>query len=163
MKPDATLEENEQIVKKNMLNWINEHLLFSDFITHINNIKTFPDLVKDGIDYYSQEDLEKAEDSFIQAIVLDANHELPYYYLGLIHYSRKDYSLAEYYYQSALMLGSDPSLIYFALGLNAFADDRLEEAGSYLKEARDTDPETYNVKTDDLLNRIQTMNLDTGS
>jgi len=159
IKADATLEENEQAVKKSMLTWVNEHLLVSDFISYINNMKTFPELVKAGVESYSQGNYDDAEEIFIQAVVLDANHNLPYYYLGLIHYARKDYSLAEYYYQSALMLGSDPALIYFALGLNAFADGRMEEAGSYLKEARTADPDTYLDKTEDLLLRIENMSV----
>jgi len=163
LKKDASLEENEQILKKYILTWTNEHLLFSDYISFINSMKTFPELVRDGISFYSQEDFESAENTFIQALVLNANHELPYYYLGLIHYKRKDYSLAEYYYQSALMLGSDPALIYYALGLNAFADDRLNEAESYLIEASTASPEVYGEKTKDILERIKTLKVDNSS
>jgi tetratricopeptide (TPR) repeat protein len=159
IRDGASLEENEQAVKKTILNWVNENLLFSDFISFINSMKTFPEMVKAGVEAYSNANYDEAEELFIQAVVLDANHNLPYYYLGLIHYARKDYSLAEYYYQSALMLGTDPALIYFALGLNAFADGRIEDAGSYLKEARAADPDTYLEKTEDLLLRIENMSI----
>lgn len=151
---EASLQENLANVRAKALQWTNEFLFASDYSDFIASIKTFPDLVGDGIDAYEEGNFTEAENAFVKAIALKGNHHIPYYYLGLIHYSRKDYSLAEYYYQSALMLGAEPSLVYYALGVNAFSDNRPEDARDYLAQARERDPDAYRDKVSSLMERI---------
>lgn len=154
LEPDATENENEQYIYANTFNWVNEYLLYTDFTTYISSIKTFPDVVREGVDLYTLGNYDDAEKAFIKAISLDGSHYIPYYYLGLIHYAQKDYSLAEYYYQSSLMLGANQALVYYALGVNAFADNRFDDAEGYLEEAVGIDPDTYESKTEMLFERI---------
>lgn len=154
LEPNASENENEQYIYAKTFNWVNEYLLYTDFTTYLSSVKTFPDVVQEGVDLYTLGNYEDAEKAFIKAISLDGSHYIPYYYLGLIHYTEKDYSLAEYYYQSALMLGADQALVYYALGINAFADNRYEDAESYLMEAVDIDADTYTSKTEGLFERI---------
>ena len=154
LEPDASLQENIAALRAEALGWTNEFLLASDYTDFIASIKTFPDLVRDGIEAYEGKNYTEAEDAFVKAIALNGNHHIPYYYLGLIHYSRKDYSLAEYYYQSSLMLGAEPSLIYYALGVNAFSDSRLDDARDYLAQAQERNPEAYREKVLSLMERI---------
>ena len=157
LKPDATVAENQNSIQAQATAWVNEYLLYTDFTDFITSIKTFPDVVREGVELYALGNYEDAEKSFIRAISLDGSHYIPYYYLGLIHYAKEDYSLADYYYQSSLMLGADEALVYYALGINSFADDRLEDAESYLIEAADMNPESYGEKTDRILARIDDM------
>jgi tetratricopeptide (TPR) repeat protein len=154
LEQDATENENEQYIYAKTFNWVNEYLLYTDFTTYISSIKTFPDVVKEGVDLYTLGNYDDAEKAFIKAISLDGSHYIPYYYLGLIHYTEKDYSLAEYYYQSSLMLGANQALVYYALGVNAFADSRYNDAENYLMEAVDMDSATYASKTEGLFERI---------
>jgi tetratricopeptide (TPR) repeat protein len=154
LETEASLEENLDEVRARALQWTDEYLLASDYADFIASIKTFPDLVRDGIDAYEGERYTEAEDAFVKAIALNGNHHIPYYYLGLINYSRGDYSLAEYYYQSSLMLGAEPALIYYALGVNAFSDNRFDDARDYLAQARERDPNAYRKKVSSLLERI---------
>ena len=133
-------------------------MLVNDFKEFILSMKTFPELVQQGIDLYSAGEYDEAEDVLLEAILLDGSHYLPYYYLGLIHYAQKDYSLAEYYYQSALMLGGDNALIQYALGVNSFADSRYEEAENYLMEAKRLSEDKYGEKVATLLERIEEVN-----
>jgi tetratricopeptide (TPR) repeat protein len=99
--------------------------------------------------------LEKAKQSFSQALERDTTNYIPYYYLGLINYSQKDYLTADTYYNKALELGAPTALIYYALGVNAFADNNYEQAVSHLKEAEKLDPDNYKEKVDELLQRIK--------
>jgi tetratricopeptide (TPR) repeat protein len=155
LKNDGTLKENEMKVQSKAFDWVNEYLLYTDFTNYIASIKTFPDIVREGVDLYTLGNYEDAEKAFIRAISLDGSHYIPYYYLGLIHYAQEDYSLVEYYYQSSLMLGADSALVYYALGVNAFADDRFEDSKSYLREASRLKPTAYSKKTDRILQRIE--------
>lgn len=154
LQETASENENEQYVYNEAFSWVNEYLLYTDFTTYLTSIKTFPDVVQEGVDLYTLGNYDDAEKAFIKAISLDGSHFIPYYYLGLIHYTKKDYSLAEYYYQSALMLGADQALVYYALGINAFADTRYEDAESYLTQAVELDPDTYGEKTESIFERI---------
>lgn len=154
LQPEASMAENISAIGERTFNWVNGFLLFNDFKNYILSLKTFPELVRSGIDLYSAGNLDQAEESFLEAILINGSHHLPYYYLGLIHYTKDDYSLAEYYYQSSLMLGAEKSLIHYALGVNAFADHRLEDATNYLEEAKRISPDEYGEKVDTLLTRI---------
>ncbi len=155
LDPEASENENVRAVNRRSFQWVNTYLLINDFKNYILTMKTFPEVVEEGIELYSAGDYEKAEEVLLEAILLDGSHYLPYYYLGLINYSRKDYSLAEYYYQSSLMLGADKALIHYALGVNAFSNGRMEDAENYLQEAVDLNREKYGEKTTRLLQRIE--------
>lgn len=154
LDPRATRKENEKAIVENVFSWVNQYLFQSDFISYITSMKTFPELVEAGIQEYNNGNLNKAEDYFIEAIVQNGEHYLPYYYLGLINYTKEDFSLAEYYYQSAIILGGDQGLTYYALGVNAFADNRYDEAEQFLTEAKSYDPGKYGGKADKILERI---------
>jgi hypothetical protein len=157
LQPKADLETNIKAIRKKTVDWVNEFLLFNDFKNYILSLKTFPDLVQDGISLYSSGDYSAAEEMLLEAILIDGSHYLPYYYLGLIQYAQQDYSLAEYYYQSARMLGADKALIQYALGVNAFADNRLQDAQQYLQQARNLKPDEYGNKASQLLERISKL------
>lgn len=154
LDPWISRSENEKAVVDDVFAWTNQYLFQSDFLSYINSLKTFPELVESGIEEYNQGNMDKSEDLFIEAIVQNGEHYLPYYYLGLINYSKEDYSLAEYYYQSAMILGGDQALTNYALGVNAFADNRLDEAKQYLSQAKEADPGKYASKADKILDRI---------
>ena len=159
LKPALSQRENEDIVKTKVFSWASRTALINDFVSFISSIKTFPDLLRDGVDLYTMGDLTGAESSFIKAVAMQGEHYLPYYYLGLIQYSKKDYSLAEYYYQSALILGANADLIYYALGVNAFADSRYNDAENYLNQAVSLNAAEYTDKTQKLLKRIEGLKL----
>jgi len=154
LDPWVSRAENEKAVLNEVFAWTNLYLFQSDLLSYINSLKTFPELVEAGIEQYNKGNLNKSEDLFIEAIVQNGEHYLPYYYLGLINYSKEDYSLAEYYYQSAMILGGDEALTNYALGVNAFADNRLDEAKQYLSLAKNADRTKYGSKADKILERI---------
>lgn len=163
LKPALTQKENEALVRSLVFTWASRTTLLNDFVSFMSTLKTFPDLLRDGVDLYTAGQLKEAETSFIKAIVLQGDHYLPYYYLGLIQYTLKDYALAEYYYQSALILGANADLIYYALGVNAFADSRYDDAENYLTQAVSLNRADYGDKTDKLLQRIEGLKLNTGT
>lgn len=154
LQKSATKVENVKAINQKAFNWANRFLLINDFKEFILSLKTFPELVQEGINLYAGGNYDEAEEVLLEAILIDGSHYLPYYYLGLIHYAQKDYSLAEYYYQSALMLGGDNALIQYALGVNSFANSRYEEAENYLLEAKRLNEEKYGEKVSNLLERI---------
>ncbi|MEW5817095.1 MAG: hypothetical protein AB1798_17080 [Spirochaetota bacterium] len=160
LKKNASTRENEMAVIKNAFSWIDENGFTADAAGYFAALKTFPMLVEEGIDLYAKGDLTGADERFTQAIILNGNHYLPYYYLGLIHYARKDYALAEYYYQSSLLLGGDQALCNYALGVNAFADNKLSDAQEYLQKAKEMNPASYREKAEKLLARIELIKAD---
>ena len=155
MEKENSYDENVVSVQTQAFQWVNEYLLYTDFTNYISSVKTFPELVNEGVELYALENFADAEKAFIRAIALDGSHFIPYYYLGLIHYANEDYSLAEYYYQSALMLGAEEALLYYALGVNAFADGRMQDAENYLIEAVDLNQDQYAEKVETIMDRIE--------
>jgi tetratricopeptide (TPR) repeat protein len=162
LRPDGSKIENVVALNNGVFSWMNDFLLINEFKNYILSMKTFPDLVEEGIELYSLGNYEEAEETLLEAILLDGTHYLPYYYLGLIHYAREDFSLAEYYYQSARMLGADPALIHYAMGVNAFADGRYDNARDHLDQAKELNGAQYEEKADSLLERIEGMELKEG-
>ncbi len=155
LSPEATMNANSNVVVSEVFNWVPIDRFYTDFQTYMDSVKTFPELVKDGMAYYSEGDLDAAEDAFLKAISRNDKHDIPYYYLGLINYAKKDYSLAEYYYLTAQQMGGELGLTYYALGVNAYADNRYNVAKDYLKKASDADPFGYGEKTSALLQKIE--------
>jgi tetratricopeptide (TPR) repeat protein len=135
LSPDASQKENEQRVVDQAFSWVPREQLTEDYVEYVQGIKTFPELVRNGMDAYAGERLDKAQSAFKEALGLRKNHYVPYYYLGLINYDKGDYSMAEYYYQSALEAGGEAPLINYALGVNAYADNRLGDADRYLQKS----------------------------
>ena len=108
----------------------------------------------DGVAAYNAKTYDAAKAAFEAAATLDATSYVPPYYLGLIAYSAGDYSLAEYNYRTALKLGCDPATTNYALGVNAFAQNRMDEAKTYLSAAKTADTARYGAKADELLKRL---------
>lgn len=154
LEKEASYDNNVFSVRAQAFQWVNEYLLYTDYTNYISAVKTFPELVNEGVELYALKNYDDAEKAFIRAIALDGSHFIPYYYLGLIHYAGEDYSLAEYYYQSSLMLGAEQALVYYALGVNAFADNRMQDAENYLIEAADLNPDQYEEKVQTIMDRI---------
>jgi hypothetical protein len=155
LEPDATLAENLRIVWESAFRWESEETLVDAFVGYVGDRKSFRTLVQDGIDQYASEDAAAAEASFVAAIELREDNFIPYYYLGLINYDRRNYSLADFYYKEALDRGSAEALTYYALGVNAYADNRFDDAEAYLERTAALDPEAYEQKATQLLERIR--------
>ena len=157
LDPEKSLKDNSISVMKYAFGWYDEPRMMKDYTSYIFSIKTFNDLVTEGINLYTIEDMDKANQSFMRALTLEPQNYIPYYYLGLIAYAKNEYIQAEGYYKAALALGADSALTKYALGVNAFADNRFDVATNYLKEAKTGDPSKYTEKVDSLLQRIESL------
>jgi tetratricopeptide (TPR) repeat protein len=141
LDPDLTLAANSAKIITDILDWADYDQLTLDFVSYISSLKTFNDLVAEGIDLYTSTGFDSAEQNFLQAVMLEPESYIPQYYLGLIAYAKKDYVKAAKYYGKALGLGADSALTKYALGVNAFADNQFDTAISYLTEAKKTNPD----------------------
>ena len=155
LEPDASLQENSQAVYEEAFRWEEEQLVVDAFVSYVGDRKSFRTLVQDGIEQYSGDDLAAAEESFVTALKLREDNFIPYYYMGLINYDRRNYSLADFYYKEALDRGASEALTYYALGVNAYADNRFDDAVGYLEQTVSLDPDAYEDKATQLLERIQ--------
>jgi hypothetical protein len=154
MDSKASLEDNSQRVKSIAFSWITDDAFTKDFQDYIASMKTAPELLRDGVESYSNGDMENSEKSFRAALEQEPNSNVAYYYLGLIAYSKKDYTSADQLYQKSADLGINASLVNYALGVNAFADGKMADASKYLNLSKTADPATYGEKVDVLLKRI---------
>ncbi len=150
----ASMSENGTNVASEVFSWVSTDSFYVDFLDFMTNVKTFPELVTDGMTFYASDDYEGAEMFFLRAIERNGRHDIPYYYLGLINYARNDYNLAEYYYLTSQQMGGELGLTYYALGVNAYADNRFDAAKSYLSKAGEADPFGYGEKSMALMERI---------
>ncbi|MFP4112793.1 MAG: tetratricopeptide repeat protein [Spirochaetota bacterium] len=155
LQADASLQENSQSVWDEAFIWEEEQLLIDAFVGYVQDRKSFRTLVQDGIEQYADGELETAEASFVTALKLREDNFIPYYYLGLINYDRNNYGLADFYYKEALDRGAAEPLTYYALGVNAYADNRFDDAVGYLEQTIALDPEAYEDKASQLIERIQ--------
>ncbi|MBN1697724.1 MAG: tetratricopeptide repeat protein [Spirochaetales bacterium] len=155
LDPSLTLKENSVNIKNRIFKWIALDTFNEHFRSYFDSLKTFNDLVTEGLDLYTENNLEAASERFVKAIDLKPSHYFPYYYLGLIAYTQKDYYKAEEYYLEALELGSDKALTYYALGVNAYADNNYENAIVYLNDAKKQNKEKYGEKVELIINRIE--------
>ncbi len=155
LEPALSVLENSQKVREKAFGWLGTLKIEEEYKNFILSQKTFPDLVTEGVDYYSNNELDKAKQAFAESLERDTTNYIPYYYLGLINYAQKDYLTADTYYNKALELGAPTALIYYALGVNAFADNNYELAVTHLKEAEKLDPDNYKEKVEELLQRIE--------
>ena len=90
---DASKEENEENAKRPFV-WLNATRFSKDFYEYITALKTFPQLVDNGIALYEEGKYNEAKIPLIKAITMEDKNYIPYYYLGLIHYNTEDYSAA---------------------------------------------------------------------
>lgn len=154
LAPDATLADNQAAVGTLVASWYGTDAAQAAFNTYLSGRKTFADLLSDGVAAYNAKTYDAAKAAFEAAARLDATSYVPSYYLGLIAYNAGDYSLAEFNYRTALKLGCDPATTNYALGVNAFAQNRTEEAKTYLVAAKTADTARYGAKADELLKRL---------
>lgn len=154
LEPEATLAENTDSVYREAFRWAPEETLVEEFVGYISDRRSFRGWVEYGVEAYNADDVDESERAFVQALKLNEENYVPYYYLGLINYRRQNYGLADYYYQAALEYGADEPITLYALGVNAYADNRFEDAVSYLELTVDRDP-AYRDKAEDLLIRIR--------
>lgn len=155
LSPDASLGENSEAVWEEAFRWEEDQLVIDAFVSYVGDRRSFRTLVQDGIDQYSDGDLARAEASFVTALKLREDNFIPYYYMGLINYDRRNYSLADFYYKEALDKGAAEALTYYALGVNAYADNRFDDAVSYLERTVSLDPAAYEDKATQLIERIE--------
>ncbi len=155
LEPDASLQENSQAVYAEAFRWEEEQLIVDAFVSYVGDRKSFRTLVQDGIEQYSAGDLAAGEESFVTALKLREDNFIPYYYMGLINYDRRNYGLADFYYKEALDRGASEALTYYALGVNAYADNRFDDAVGYLEQTVSLDPDAYEDKATQLIERIE--------
>ncbi|TVR87007.1 MAG: hypothetical protein EA428_13655 [Spirochaetaceae bacterium] len=155
LEPDADLEDNIRRVRQQAFRWYDTELLVEGFISHVDSMRSYRDLVEDGMRAYSSGDLGRAERYFVEASNIDDTAYLPYYYLGLINFDNASFELSEYYYNAALAAGADEALVSYALGVNAFADSRYATAREKLERAIELGGDTYRAQASDLMGRIR--------
>lgn len=151
LNPEALKIENESAISESSFIWTDKNTFLSDFYFYAESIKSFNELVQDGIKFYSEGALGEAERIFIKGMIINENNYIPYYYMGLINYSRKDYAMAEYYYHSTVERGGDSNLINYALGVNSYANNNSEDAVFYLNKVETGD---YYTKSVELLSTL---------
>jgi tetratricopeptide (TPR) repeat protein len=129
--------------------------LAASFDSYLNGKKTFVELVTEGVGLYNQKSYDAAQKDFVAAQALNPMDYVPPYYLGLIAYYNKSYAVADTFYKKALDLGCDPGIANYALGVNAFAQGLLVDAKAYLTKAKDSSPDVYGPKADEVIARIK--------
>ncbi len=154
LSPTADIDANEEAVIDEAFRWVAEDALVEDFLAYVGERRSFRGWVEFGIGRYNASDLDAAEEAFVKALKLEKDNYVPQYYLGLINYERQNYGLADYYYQAALKEGADEPVTLYALGVNAYADNRFEDAVSYLEMTVERGPE-FRDRAEDLLIRIR--------
>ncbi|MCX7024259.1 MAG: hypothetical protein NT080_06525 [Spirochaetes bacterium] len=154
LRREATLEENQAAIGALFDAWYTEEGTQKDFISWLDTRKTFSELITDGVKTYGEKNYDASEDSFTKALAVNKDNYLPYYYLGLIAYAKNDYSTADYYYKTALQLGCDVAITNYALGLNAYASNRFTEARTFLAKAKETAPDKYGAKVDEIISKM---------
>lgn len=154
LEPQATLQQNVAAIERRVLHWVDTDELVSDFANYVTDMRSFRQLVEQGIEDYGQGSYEESEQQFRRALEQRDDNHVPYYYIGLIHYSQGNYETADVYYRNALERGGPEGLMYFALGVNAFASEMFDNAVQFLERASDRDPEAFEQRAQQLIARI---------
>ena len=154
---DADLRQNSAAVVNRAFAWADIGDLERQAVAFTQGLRTFNDLIEEGIAAYGRQDLDVAEADFQEALTLESSSYIPAYYLGLINYANRRYAEAEQHYRSALDISDDPALVRYALGVNAFADNRFVQATTDLELAKSLDNVEYGEKVDALLQRIEVL------
>ncbi|MBN2653416.1 MAG: DUF1570 domain-containing protein [Spirochaetales bacterium] len=152
-KAGTSDENNMKTVEA--FNWINKNKFQSDYFNYINGLRTFPELINDGIEMYRNGKYDEAEGLFVDSLKMKDDNFIPYYYLGLINYNKNDFAMAEFYFNSALQMNGDEGLCYYALAINAYASGNLEDALDYLEITLEKD-ESFRAKVEKLQKTINT-------
>lgn len=134
LSPNGSRSENENICIT-VFNWLNTNLFYKDFYDFNKTLSSFPELIEKAISSFNQKKYEEAKNYFHNAIKMDDENYIIYYYLGLIYYNQKDYQMANYYYHCALEQKSEDALCYYALGLSSFYQKEYEQSVTYLNKA----------------------------
>ena len=150
----ASRAENESAVIDKGFAWVNKDTFLTSFEEYIGDLRTFPELVQEGIAAYGRGENESAAALFRRALELRKDHYIPYYYLGLIEYADRDYTMSDYLYSQALERGAAKGLIYYAKGITAYSAEDTANAVDYLREVLVEDPKGYGPKAKELLERI---------
>ena len=153
----ADLRQNSAAVVNRAFAWADIRELEQQAVAFTTGLRTFNDLVEEGIAAYGRQDLDGAEADFEAALALETSSYIPSYYLGLINYANRRYAEAELHYLTALETSDDPALVRYALGVNAFADNRFAQASSDLELAKSLDSVAYGAQVDALLERIEVL------
>ncbi len=154
LAPAAPRAENIEAVERTAFQWVALDELEIRLVDYLGGRRTPVDLVEEAVELYGQGELEEAEERFLQAIELDPENYVAYYYLGLINYDGANYGLAEYYYMRAAEFGAEEAVVKFALGVNAFAAGQYGSAEQYLETVLELDEERYAERVEELLERI---------
>ncbi len=154
LSAEASLAENSTLVISKAFAWEKPEVLSESYVSYLKELKTFRELVLEGIEFYSAGKAKEAESSFTKALALQDNNHIPYYYLGLINYDTARYAAAEQFYTQALAKGADAALTNYALGVNAFADNRFEISKQFLTATIGSDA-SYQEKVNEILQRIE--------
>jgi tetratricopeptide (TPR) repeat protein len=154
LRPEYSRDENAAAVWQEGFRWAVPAQLEEDFLGYVDGRRSFRGWVSHGVEMYNAGDADEAERAFVQALRLRDDNHVPYYYLGLISYERQDYSPADFYYQTALDRGAGEAITLYALGVNAYADNRFDDAVTYLESTVDRDP-AYRERAEGLLIRIR--------
>ena len=154
LEAENTLQENIDAVYREAFRWVDRETLVDEFAMYVNERRSFRGWVSYGVEQYDQDVLDDAESAFVQAVKLREDNYVPYYYLGLINYERRNYGLADFYFRSAMDRGADEAITFYALGVNAYADNRFDEATTFLEMSVNVDP-SYRERAEDLLIRIR--------
>lgn len=155
MDPAASLAENSAAVASRAFGWEDPLTLSADFRLFVADLKSFNDLVQLGVDSYKANKLSASDQYFTEAMLLDEESYIPYYYLGLIRYAQKKHFDAAQYFENAEKYGADVGLVRYALGVNAYANSQLDEATTYLAEAAERDPAKYGAEVAKIQQRIR--------
>ena len=154
MNSEVPLEENSRMVYERVFQWVDMDVFVNSFMEYFDALKTYSNLVEDGIAAYELGNLDGAAENLLQAVARRDDSHIPYYYLGLINYDQGNYGSAAAYYQEAMNRGQKDALIYYALGLNAFADNQYEQAREYLSTTLELDSESFSEKVDRVQERM---------
>ncbi len=155
LDPDASARRNAELVERKALRWIDEQELASAFVNYVQGLRTFRALVERGIEAYTEERFELAEEYLRDAIESQGESYVPWYYLGLIHYARTEFEDARTYYEAARDRGADEAVTLYALGLNAFGADERDDAIEYLRAAAEADPDRYRERAESLIEQLE--------
>ncbi len=138
--------------------WSSWDELNEDFARYTAELHTPSEILRDGMDSYTQNRYSDAEAAFTAVLELEPRNNTAAYYLGLIAYNQERYDDAERWYQQALANGADTALLNWALGANAYSAKQFNNAIIYLKAARILAPDIYGVRVDELLETIPVSN-----
>jgi tetratricopeptide (TPR) repeat protein len=162
LDPAAALIDNSNKVKTTAFGWVASDSFTKGMQDYYTAKKTFPELVKEGIELYSNGKLKDAELVFTKAATSNPSSYVPPYYLGLINYDNGQYTKAEEFYSAALEKGAGPAQTTYALGVNAFADNRYDAAKAYFERTVVLDA-SFTEKTAEILKRMDLEGTSTSS